>query len=283
MTETIKLIDSSFQSFNPAKYQLSIQIFRDSIAVCLNEVGTSSPVALWNQKGDLEHFTTVDSFKAFLVDCPFSLFEPYRSTLVSFGFPYVTYVPSSLFDAQNVAFGVQLNCGELKEMDYAYDSLPALGLELSYAVPSNLFQMLKGLFPSANFRSHNTVLLSAVNRDFKPMDPEQIFVHIMNDTLELLAFNKGSFVLGNIFSIKTPEDLLYYLLASCEQLGFSPETCKVILLGEIKLGSEFHHLIFSYFQKIQFGVSQSKLKTPMLLNDVPKHQFYTLFHQYLCE
>lgn len=283
MNETLECIDSSFDKSNLAKYHLSVQFSSDYISVCVNEVKTSNVVCLWQQHFPNSLLSTAQEFQNRLEQCPFAVNNTYRSVSFSVVNSNYTFIPSALFQEENLQEYVTMNCGEMMDVTYYANAHSALSLVVGFALPNVFSEYIKSDFPQAKIWQHSSLLLFSVFRDFKQMDEEQLFVHYKNNQLEVLFFSKGAFKFGNSFSVLSPEDFIYYLLFSCQQLQINPEKVKLILLGEIKLDSEFHRLIYTYFQKIQFGSIQSKLKTSLSLNDIPKHFFYTLFNQFLCE
>ena len=76
--------------------------------------------------------------------------------------------------------------------------------------------------------------------------------------------------------------MLYYILFTFEQLEINLDLIEVFLIGEIKKGSEEHQLLFKYIKNIHFGFRNKNIKVSGVLNEIPKHYFYTIFNQSLC-
>ena len=282
MSETLELIDSSFNSENIGKYHLSVQLSSDTIRVCVNESKSGSPIAVWQKTFSISILSSESELKQKLQECPFPVNNNYRSCSFAIQNSFYTYVPSALFVEENCMDYIALNCGEVLDCKYSFNAHQNSGVNVVFAIPNLISNFLSNEFPNAKLWHQSSLLLFSVFKDFKQIEEEQLFIHYQNKRLEVLFFSKGEFKFGNSFSVNSPEDFIYFTLFCCEQLNINPELVKIILLGDIKLGSEFHHLIYSYFQKIQFGSLQNNIKTGLSLNELPKHFFYTLFNQFLC-
>ena len=65
--------------------------------------------------------------------------------------------------------------------------------------------------------------------------------------------------LFNSFEYKTPEDFIYYILFTAEQLQLNPENFKLELLGAIVENDAFYQIAYKYIRNISlFDVSDFK-------------------------
>ena len=85
----------------------------------------------------------------------------------------------------------------------------------------------------------------------------------------------------NTFNHQAPEDFIYYLLFTCEQLQLNPETIEVVLIGEIEKKSALYSTTHKYIRNIKFGVRKTDADLSYQLQEIPKHFYYTLFSEYL--
>ncbi|MFT6717188.1 MAG: hypothetical protein ACJA0Q_001839 [Saprospiraceae bacterium] len=285
MEASIKLIDASFDKNNLANYHLSIQLHEFSITVCVTDLKLNTAVAVWNINSKYRIFNENDTdelLNNLLKKCTLPLKGDYKKTSVAIANNQYSFIPNPLFDSSLLAHYVELNCGPTANSEFKQDEVDHENLKIVYAIPTSVIKLLEKTLESFELTHHQKVFLNAVNSDFKANDSE-LYVNYQHKQLTLLYFNDGKFHHGSTHEIGTPEDFLFFVLNTCEQLGLNPQKIKLVLLGEIKTGDEIHHLAFSYFEKIQFGAVQKKLNTAPALNDVPKHYFYTAYKQYLCE
>ena len=84
-------------------------------------------------------------------------------------------------------------------------------------------------------------------------------------------------ILFNSFQYKTPEDFIYYILFTCEQLQLNPETIPVQFLGAISEESDAFKIAYKYIRNCSL-LDVSNLKTVLDVpeSDLLKH--FILFH-----
>jgi hypothetical protein len=281
MKGSINLLDASFNKDLLNNYQLSIQLFEYNMTVCVTDIKQQVSIALWSLDAKysiLEYDNLLDEL---LNNCTIPLKGTYKSTTVSIANSQYSFVPSPLFDSSQLQSYIELNCGPQNDCQFMSDSIEPENMHIAYSVPNKIIKSLGKAINDYRFIHHKKLFLNSITSDFKSNDTE-LYVHYKNKQLGLLYFKESKFHHGNNYNIDAPEDFLFFVLNSCKQLKLNPQKLKLILLGGIKTGDEIHHLAFSYFDKIQFGVVHKKTIVASGLNDVPKHLFYTAYKQHLC-
>ena len=69
---------------------------------------------------------------------------------------------------------------------------------------------------------------------------------------EIVVLQNQKLLFFNSFDYKTPEDFLYYLLFTAEQLNMNPENFQLELLGTITQEDDFYQLAYKYIRNIDF-------------------------------
>ena len=64
-------------------------------------------------------------------------------------------------------------------------------------------------------------------------EERKMFVHVSDSHFEIIILQNQKLQLFNTFDYKTPEDFIYYILFTAEQLHLNPEHFKLELLGKI--------------------------------------------------
>ena len=99
-----------------------------------------------------------------------------------------------------------------------------------------------------------------------------------------IAVTEGKkLILLNSFLKNNNEDILYFTLFVCEQLGIDLEKTQFILTGEVEAESALFKLLFTYIRKINFADRNKTLSFSNKFNIVPPHFYHTLFSLALCE
>jgi len=82
--------------------------------------------------------------------------------------------------------------------------------------------------------------------------------------------------LFNSFEYNTPEDFIYYILFTAEQMGMNPESFKLELLGTITEKDPFFAIAYKYVRHISFfDVSNLQERNSFTTAQNQKH--YILF------
>ncbi len=112
---------------------------------------------------------------------------------------------------------------------------------------------------------------------FKSSD---VLLNIHHSCLELIIKSKHSLLFYNIFKFDSNEDVLYFLLFSCEQFQLNKETLRLQIAGNKPVTDELFDLIKKYIRNVNF-VSSKALDKPV--SDLPNHYYFNILNKHLCE
>jgi hypothetical protein len=284
MNDSIKFIDNAFDKDNLGLYSLNIQLHEHTITVCVTELIKQSAVAVWSSSSKYSLFSKKNTDKTLLTllnACTIPLKGSYKKISLAIASKEFSFVPSALFDSTEIKKYVELNCGNQMNAIFQHDNLEQEDLNIAYAISKDTIEVLDKTLGIYKLCHHSKVFLNAVNTNFIASDIA-LYANYSNKQLELIYIKNNKFYFGNIFDVGAPEDFLYFILNSCEQLGINPQDLKLILSGAIKTGDEIHHLAFSYFDKIQFAVAKDSINIAPALTELPKHYFFTAYNQHTC-
>ena len=77
-----------------------------------------------------------------------------------------------------------------------------------------------------------------------------MFVHVSDTHFEIVVIQNQKLELYNSFEYKTPEDFIYYILFTAEQLHLNPESFKLELLGKIDTESPLYTIAYKYVRNV---------------------------------
>jgi Protein of unknown function (DUF3822) len=77
-----------------------------------------------------------------------------------------------------------------------------------------------------------------------------MFVHVSESHFEIIVLQNQKLQLYNSFDHKTPEDFIYYILFTAEQLQLNPENFKLKLLGKVVEDDALYQIAFKYIRNI---------------------------------
>ena len=278
-------IDKTFDSKLLNKYDLNLNIGNDVIVADVSKTKSNTHIAVaeksFENKVNPKGFHLANFTKA-LKTCPVRISKQYGKVSISIANTYFSLVPKALFEKESIHSYIELNTNPKESYDYRHQILEKEGVVICYALPKNLKDWIKKVFPSAKLTHEIAVVIESVLRDFYSLSEDRIVINIHKDYFDIVFLSKGKLELANSFHFSEKEDLLYYVLFSFEQIGINPNLIEVFLVGDIKKGSEEHQILFKYIKNIHFGFRNKNIKIAGALNELPNHYFYSVFNQSLC-
>ncbi|QYJ67908.1 DUF3822 family protein [Flavobacterium litorale] len=163
-----------------------------------------------------------------------------------------TFVPNALFDENYLGSYLQYNTKVFETDFFAFDAIANYEMNNVYVPMVNVNNYLIDRFGTFDYKNTNSILVDKVLDASKNIDEKQVFAHIQDARFEIVIAHNQKLLLYNSFEYNTPEDFLYYVLFTMEQLLLNPETVKVILLGKISQTNPCYTLAYTYIRNISF-------------------------------
>ncbi|WP_177764750.1 DUF3822 family protein [Flavobacterium sp. I3-2] len=188
-----------------------------------------------------------------------------------------TFVPDVYFNEQHLGSYLQYNTKVFATDFFTHDDLELQKMKnvyVPYVIFNNFFIDQFGEF---TYKHINTTLLEYVLNETKNENNIVVHAHINKDHFELIVSQKGNLLLFNSFEIHTPEDLIYYILFSYEQLKLNPEKTAIHLFGTIEKYDSNFEIVYNYIRNV--NISDAKVKIIPFnteTNELQKH--FILLH-----
>lgn len=176
--------------------------------------------------------------------------ERYDQVLVLHENNLATFVPAPLFNEQYIGSYLQYNTKVFETDVFAYDALQTYSVNNVYVPLSQVNESFEKHFKSVGFKHVHTVLVSRLLDLSKNVDDKRMFVHMAKTHFEIVVVQNQHLLLLNSFDYKTPEDLIYYILFTAEQLNMNPESFKLEFLGEISESDSFYQMVYKYVRNV---------------------------------
>jgi hypothetical protein len=156
-----------------------------------------------------------------------------------------------------------------------FDTINEHNLVLIHTLPKDLMRELEQV--NLTQITHNfTCLLHSSNE----LNAENgIAVQFTGKEFRVAAKKEGQLKLAQTYFYSTPHDVLYYLLAICQQYGLSQTDTPVVLSGMVSHDSAIFNELYQYFSELKFW-SPSNKRT--LHSEYPAHFFSTLYNLAAC-
>lgn len=157
-----------------------------------------------------------------------------------------TFVPTALFDEEYLGSYLQFNTKVFETDFFAFDELANYEMNNVYIPYVNMNNYFIDQFGTFDYKHANTVLVNKLLDLSKNNEERKMFVHVSDTHFEIVVIQNQKLLLYNTFEYKTPEDFIYYILFTAEQLQLNPENFKLELLGKIAEGDSLYDITFKY-------------------------------------
>jgi hypothetical protein len=186
-----------------------------------------------------------------------------------------TFVPIALFDEDYLGSYLQFNTKVFETDFFAYDELVNYEMNNVYIPYVNLNNYFIDQYGTFDYKHANTVLVKRLLDISKNNEESKMFVHVSDNHFEIVVIQNQKLQLYNTFEYKTPEDFIYYLVFTAEQLHLNPESFKLELLGKIIEDDPLYKIAFKYVRNTNlFDVSFMQSN----LTDAEKREHFILLH-----
>lgn len=201
-----------------------------------------------------------------------ALQESYDEIVVLHDNNLSTFVPTALFDEQFLGSYLQYNTKVFETDFFASDEIAPYQMNTVYIPYVNINNFFVDEFENFTYKHANTILVSKLLDLSKNVDDKKMFVHLNANHFEIIIVQNQNLLLFNSFEYKTPEDLIYYLLFTAEQLNLNPETMRLEFLGDISEDDPFFKIAYKYIRHVSlFDVSDLQQNNPFSTAENRKH------------
>jgi len=265
---SVNLIDESFDSNKSNEYHLSILASENGFAYAILDTNTNKYLALNFAK--VSNFGKVDITSSF------------KSVTCAIAHNKFTLIPSALFDEENKESLLGFNHEVKTDEEIFSNTLHNLEAKNLFTVSKSLVAEIRKQFPNANFIHSSTSFMEGLLVQHKNNSGKKVFANFYSNYFEIVILDGKELLFSNAFSYKTPEDIAYYILFVYEQLNLNPEMIELVLSGEIEKTAKEHSLLYTYIRNVKFASRPDGFKYSYKFEEIPSHNFFSLFTQYLC-
>jgi hypothetical protein len=139
-----------------------------------------------------------------------------------------------------------------------------------YAVPDDVHEWVSRIFPAYKYR-HNYTLNMQMKQDSAA---DRIMIDFDTDEFSFLVIRQNKLLLAQTLTYATPEDILYFLLKTCNQFSLSREEVELFISGLIVKESQLYRELYQYFLNTCFRERAWDMPGA---NEYPAH-FFTLLN-----
>lgn len=187
-----------------------------------------------------------------------------------------TFVPEALFDEDYLGSYLQYTTKVFETDFFTYDKISNYEMNAVYIPYVNINNFLIDNVGSFDYKHVNSILVEKLLEASKNNDDKKMIVNFNPVHFELIVVQNQKLLFFNSFEYQTPEDFIYYLLFTAEQLSLNPEIFPLELLGTISKKDPFYAIAYKYIRNISFlDVKTLEQKNSFSTAENQKH--YILF------
>ncbi|QBA63786.1 DUF3822 family protein [Muriicola soli] len=163
-------------------------------------------------------------------------------------------VPKVLFNPKELPNYLKYNAKILANDLLEYDEMTAFDLVNVYVPFVNINNDIYDLFGDFEFKHHGTVLIETLLAGNNTGNDPICYAYVTPEELDLIIIQNKKLIFFNNFTYNTPEDFLYYLMFSIEQLQFDINDIKLRVFGAIEEGDGLYELCQDYVQHLSIYI-----------------------------
>ncbi|MDP5000472.1 MAG: DUF3822 family protein [Flavobacterium sp.] len=226
--------------------KLSIQVSLNGLSFCVFDL-ISNKVILTKSINFEKNKVIEEQLWRTFVDYPI-LTKPYDDVIIIHDNNLNTFVPNSLFDANFLASYLQYNTKVFETDFITHDVIFPYEINNVYVPFVNINNFLLDQYETFEYQNANSILVKQLLDLSKNKEEKQVFVHLQKEHFEIIIVKNQQLLLFNSFLYNTPEDFIYYLLFTFEQLQLNPETVLVQILGNCNEDDAYFKIAYKYIR-----------------------------------
>jgi len=234
--------------------ELSIQLGLNGLSFCILNTDTNTIIQLKHLTPTKKQ-TPEELLKTLitLFETEITLQDRYKKITIIHENEWSTLVPKALFNEDALVDYLKLNIKILKTDYITFDTVAINDSVNVYLPYVNINNFIYDKFGSFIYKHYSTILIEAILNTEANADDSKLYIHVSKTHFQIIAVKKGDLLLYNTFEYATPEDFIYYILFTAEQLQLNPETIKTVLLGDITEDDNLYTIAYKYIRHITFG------------------------------
>ncbi|WP_130733721.1 DUF3822 family protein [Flavobacterium sp. J27] len=229
--------------------KLSIQVSLSGLSFCVFDLITKKVIAYNNVSYINSNVIEEQLWKVF-VDYTI-LTNAYDEIVVLHDNTLNTFVPDVLFDANFLGSYLQYNVKVFDNDFFMFDKIENYNINNIHVPYVNINNFLLDQYTSFDYKNVNSILVKKVLDISIGNNEKEVFVHIQKGHFEIVVVKNQQLLLFNSFEYTTPEDFIYYILFTYEQLQLSPETITLHLFGNITKTDDYYKMVYKFIRNCQ--------------------------------
>ncbi|MBC5839558.1 DUF3822 family protein [Flavobacterium muglaense] len=206
-----------------------------------------------------------------------ALNESYDEVLIIHNNTLSTFVPEALFDENFIGSYLQYNTKVFPTDFFTFDEISNYHINCVYIPYVNMNNFFIDKFGTFDYKHANSILMTTLLKASKNIDDKKMTVHFSKGHFEIIVIQNQKLLLFNSFEYNTPEDFIYYILFTAEQLYLNPENFLLELIGDIDTESSFYKIAYKYVRNLSL-IDVEELRWNNYFSEAENRNHFILFN-----
>jgi len=189
-----------------------------------------------------------------------------------------TLVPKTMYNEAHHADYLKFNSKILKTDFIAADTLSSKAIINVYVPYMNINNYIFDTFGEFTYRHASTIFIDTILQLKTDNNNTIVYVNVENQAMQLAVVINAELQLYNFFEFTTPEDFIYYILFTLEQLQLDPETLQLYFSGSIEKNDTYFNIAYKYIRHVNFMSERTIENT--VSDDTDHHKNILLKHSF---
>lgn len=208
--------------------------------------------------------------------------NPMDEVMLLFSNDLYSLVPKEYFIEEEASNYLKFNTKILKTDVVAHDFIEGNDLVNVYIPYTNITNYFFDKYGEYEYKHSISVFAEAILNLEKTL-LAKVYLNNYKDYYDLVIVRNGKLLLSNSFKYDSPEDFIYYLLFTLEQLKLDPSEIDLILTGEISEESPFYQIVYTYIKNVQFLKPDLTINFSEEYNEQFQREAFILLKSIECE
>ena len=251
------MTNETFNLNQSVQYTLSIRLSTDGFSFSIYNPLNGNNVFFRSYPVNVQH-SMAANIKQFLADTD-EIKHTFKQINILVHTQRYTSVPLELYEDEQTELLFYQNLPQQKNEVVLCNILGKSNVVILFALDKLSHLFLSEHFPDARFFASISPLTEHFSIKSRAGNNYKLFAHLLSESIDLLAFDKGRAQLINTFPIKGMEDGCYYLLNVWKQLGYDPERDELHLSGVPEKRKDLAAMLHKYLRHIYIINPQAEL------------------------
>ncbi|SFU42667.1 Protein of unknown function [Pustulibacterium marinum] len=251
MTQKLTTIKSN--TLDKSYKALSIQVSLNGLSFCIHNALNQTIEVLEHTSFEALHLnpeTLLDAVKNTILGTEV-LLQEFDSLKVVYINNLSAFVPEVIFNEEHLADYLKFNVKILGNDYITYDALENAEMNNVYIPFVNINNFFLDWFGSFEFEHFSSILVNQILKLGSIHSSPQVFVHFSDQNeFQVVVAKNRKLLLYNSFSFHTPEDFIYYLLFTYEQLELNTEEVPLQFISTIDKGNPLYDIAYTFIRNV---------------------------------